>query len=207
MSTVLYLKIEQKIEVHHNQILLKDIAKMECTKQEYLNRLKKEKILSAQPGKEQRFIVSVLSIIEKIHEIYPDLEVQNLGETDFLVHYIAGRESCGIIWVKVTLIALITFLGSAFSIMTFQEDVSVSTLFDKIYISVLGTKPDGIKILEISYAIGLASGITLFFNHIGKSYFTKDPTPISVEMKEYEKQVNQTLIQENARRGNEIDVD
>ncbi len=207
MSTVLYLKIEQKTEVDHPQVLLKDIAKMECTRRECLNRLKTEKILSAEPGKDGRYVFSVLAIIEKIHEIYPELEVQNLGETDFIIHYKVKKTAPWLTAIKVGALVLVTFLGSAFSIMTFQEDISAGDLFDKVYQSVLGSRPEGMILLEIFYAIGLTLGVVIFFNHMGSTYFTKDPTPISVEMKSYEKQVNTTVIDTASRKDSEIDVD
>ena len=53
--------------------------------------------------------------------------------------------------------------------------------------------------IEIGYSLGLGGGIILFYNHIGKRRITKDPTPIEVEMRLYEKDVNETII-DNATR-------
>lgn len=36
---------------------------------------------------EKRYVISILKIIACIHEKYPGLEVQNLGETDLIVTY------------------------------------------------------------------------------------------------------------------------
>ena len=60
--------------------------------------------------------------------------------------------------------------------------------------------------IEISYSIGLALGIIVFFNHVGGRRITKDPTPIEVAMKNYEKDVDTTLIETAGREGKEIDV-
>ena len=46
-------------------------------------------------------------------------------------------------------------------------------------------------------------GIILFYNHIGKRRITKDPTPIEVEMRLYEKDVNETIIDNAARMNKE----
>ena len=43
--------------------------------------------------------------------------------------------------------------------------------------------------MEIPYSIGLAVGITVFFNHCSKRKLTTDPTPIEVEMTTYEEEV------------------
>ena len=60
--------------------------------------------------------------------------------------------------------------------------------------------------MEISYSMGLAIGIVVFFNHIGGRRITKDPTPIEVEMAIYEKEVNDALIKTADREGIEQDV-
>ncbi len=71
---------------------------------------------------------------------------------------------------------------------------------------VTGYRGDGYGILELSYSVGLAVGIIVFFNHIGGRRITKDPTPIEVEMRVYEKDVNQALIATADREGKTIDV-
>ena len=70
----------------------------------------------------------------------------------------------------------------------------------------MNQEPDGLNILEVSYSVGLAAGIIIFFNHIGGRRITKDPTPIEVAMKGYEKDVDMTLIEMAGREGKEIDV-
>ena len=71
---------------------------------------------------------------------------------------------------------------------------------------IIGKPAEGINILEISYSIGLAIGIIVFFNHIGGRRITKDPTPIEVEMRIYEKDVNTALIETSNREGDTLDV-
>ena len=61
--------------------------------------------------------------------------------------------------------------------------------------------------MELSYTVGLALGMCIFFNHIGGRRITKDPTPIEVEMRIYEDEVNRALIATSEREGKEIDVD
>ena len=79
-------------------------------------------------------------------------------------------------------------------------------MFIRVYEMVMDEPSDGITILEISYSIGLASGIILFFNHIGGRRITKDPTPIEVEIRIYEDQVNNALVETADREGETIDV-
>ena len=60
--------------------------------------------------------------------------------------------------------------------------------------------------LEVGYSIGLPVGILLFFNHFTSWKFSLDPTPLEVEMRLYEENVNKTLIQNEERKEDDIDV-
>ena len=55
--------------------------------------------------------------------------------------------------------------------------------------------------------MGLAAGIILFFNHAGKFKISDDPTPFEVQMRLYEKDVNDTLMTNADRKKVEEDVD
>lgn len=66
-------------------------------------------------------------------------------------------------WCKLILVSLIVFLGSAFTIMTFNTDVSVGDVFDNLYRLILGHKKDSV-IMETAYSIGIFVGILGFYN-------------------------------------------
>ena len=88
MSRILYLKIEQCILVPFTSVKIGDVAVMECTESAIINRLKTEKLLEVDQNPNNRKVVSVMYVIQKIHTIYPELEVQNLGESDFIEIYV-----------------------------------------------------------------------------------------------------------------------
>lgn len=206
MPDILYLKINRNIVVHDPVIFLKDIARVTCTNKSIENRVKSLKVYHFQePTKIMAF--SVLKIVQLICQVYPNLEIQNMGENDFLVEYVTGKTRKWLAYLKAGLICVLIFFGSAFTIMTFQEDVSVSQVFEKFYSQVMGRTSDGFTILEISYALGLGVGILVFFNHVGKKKITHDPTPIQVQMRKYEQDVDTTFIENSSRKGTNVDVD
>ena len=82
----------------------------------------------------------------------------------------------------------------------------MTKLFSQIHELVTGQESSGFTILEISYSFGLTAGILIFFNHFGKKRFTVDPTPMEVQMRLYENDIQTTLIEDCARKGDEIDV-
>jgi stage V sporulation protein AA len=87
--------------------------------------------------------------------------------------------------------------------MTFNNDVDLGGLFQKIYFWITGKQSDGFTVLEISYSIGIGLGILFFFNHFGKLKFTDDPTPMQIQMRTYEDDVNNTLIEDAGRFQNQ----
>ena len=101
---------------------------------------------------------------------------------------------------------LVCFFGAAFAIMTFNNDVDVTKVFQEIYYVVTGRESDGFTILELSYSLGLAAGIIGFFNHFSKWKINTDPTPLEVEMRLYEDNISKTLIQNADRKESGIDV-
>lgn len=200
------MKLEKNTTVEKQVVTLGDVADLVCANQSVVNRLKMLKLFGfqhARKGKHRcaaRKICSVIEVVEKIHEVYPGLEIENLGETDFIVEYSTkGRDAAPLLILKVGLISAITFCGSAFSIMTFNNDVSTTKLFSQFYELLTGQPSDGFTILELTYSLGLALGIVTFFNHLGGRRITKDPTPIEVEMRQYEDDVETTLIQSESR--------
>ena len=84
--------------------------------------------------------------------------------------------------------------------MTFNNDVDLGGLFSQIYTLVMGKSSDGFTILEISYSIGIGLGVLIFFNHFGHLKLSDDPTPMQVQMRTYENDVNQTLIEQSERK-------
>ncbi len=206
-TVTLYIKGDRDVEVTKPDVTLGDILSIECTNRAVLARVRALKIVKMKKTGQQRCVVSILRVIECIHEVYPEAEVQNLGETDIIITY-EDQKTPVFFWhiLKAVFVAVVTFFGSAFSIMAFNNDVDVTKLFDQIHELVTGTPSDGFTVLEISYSIGLTAGILIFFNHFGKKRFTVDPTPMEVQMRLYENDIQTTLIEDSARKGEEIDV-
>ena len=206
-NITLYIKGDRNVEVTEQDVFLKDIVKMECSDKKILPKLQTVKILKIHGNREQRYVVSVLEIIACIHAAYPEVEVQNLGEADIIVTY-ENQKTPPYVWhiLKVTAVAAIIFFGSAFSIMAFNNDVGGTKLFGQIYELVMGKQSDGFTVLEVAYSIGLTFGILIFFNHFGKKRFTVDPTPMEVQMRLYENDIQTTLVENASRRKEELEV-
>lgn len=205
---VLYLKGEKNAEVTCKDVMLKDILTVECADQTVANRVKVMKILKIPEDGPHRVVVSILKVIACIHKEYPGLQIENLGPPDLIVTYEGGeQEKKKLEYVKVGVICLLVFAGAAFSIMSFNNDISITKMFGQIYELITGKESSGFTVLEISYSIGISIGILVFFNHFGKKRFSVDPTPMEVEMRLYENDIESTLVDIYSRKGEEQDVD
>ena len=209
----LYLKIGKNIVVTDRRVTLGDVAKMECTDQAALRQIRQKKLYSfrAEDDKKKKntlVVFSVLKVIELIHEDYPNLDISNEGESDFIVEYVKSPEKP--VWMnclKTVILCILIFFGAAFTIMAFNNDVGVTDVFAKFYQQITGMESNGITELEICYSIGLAVGIIVFFNHVGRKKITHDPTPIQIEMRKYETDLDTAFINNAERRGHSVDVD
>lgn len=209
-TETLYIKAEKNTEVTKNEVTIGDVLSMECSNQAVVSKVKALKLLKIpdkKDKKQQRVVLSILKVIERIHQDYPNIEVQNMGEIDFIVTYEKQKTpNLFVHYLKVAGVVLTSFVGAAFSIMAFNNDVDTARLFSQIYELVVGAPSDGFTILELTYCIGLIIGILVFFNHFGSKRFSVDPTPIEVEMRVYEGEIQDTLIEGYSRKGHELDA-
>lgn len=207
----LYLKIERNVMVTDRHVTLSDVAKMTSSNMAMVRQLKQMKIYSfPQKGKKQEYIqvISTMKIIEMILQEYPNVNITNEGEADFVLEYKKRAvPPKGAELAKSIVLCILVFFGASFSIMAFNNDVGVLDVFAKFYAQVTGAPSNGVTELEICYSIGLPLGVILFFNHFGNSKITNDPTPLQVEMRKYETDVDNTYIENAGRGGKSIDVD
>lgn len=111
----LYVKGNRNVEVKKREVTLGDLLTMECSNPTVATRLKTLKVWKIPEGKEQRYVISILKLISCIHQVYPKLEVQNLGETDLIITLEEQETPSKWVYVaKTILVILITFFGAAF---------------------------------------------------------------------------------------------
>lgn len=203
-DVTIYIKGDQNVEVTERKVTIGDIVEVECVDSHILAKVKSLCIVRIPDGGKHRCVISILSVVEKIHEEFPKLKVEILGPPDMIVTYEPRKNQNHILeGLKVGSVLAIIFVGAAFSIMTFNNDVDIPKLFSQVYEQIMGRSKTGFSILEATYSIGIALGILIFFNHFGKKRFSVDPTPIEVEMRIYEDEIQNALIQKYEREGKE----
>lgn len=207
MEDILYVKVEQNVPVTNREIKLKDIATFYSANKTMVQKLEKETFYTIPKNGQKLTMFTIAKVYETIHKVYPKVTIENLGEPDFIVEYESAKKPPK--WweyVKAVLVAVVVFFGAAFTIMTFNEDVNVSGVFEKIYQMVTGEVKPGGGVLEMAYAVGLPLGSIVFYNHFKRRDIQNDPTPIQIEMRTYEEQMNKAMIKSASREGKTIDV-
>lgn len=202
MSDILYIQTEKNVEVHSPEVYLQDVAKLTCSNVKVLNRNRVRKVFTIPNDAPGRYVVSALELARAVAEAEENVDVTHIGEANLVITYEKQKpEEMWKSWIKTAFVCLVTFFGAAFSIMTFNTDVDTFGLFFRLYRQMTGEISDGHTILEFMYSIGVGIGVIFFFNHFGKGKITQDPTPMEVQMRVYEDDVNKTLIAQKYREG------
>ena len=210
-SITVYLKPERSTVVNTSKVKLEDVVKIYCIDPEIKQQIANIVIYTFHEQMDGRQIVTVLKVIEEINKVVPNAKVINLGDPEFIIFHKkpapVTRKSKLIEKWKIFFVCLVSFFGSAFTIMTYNTDVSIDKLFNNLYELFMGHLPVGGTTLHLGYAIGLTIGLFFFFNHVANHRLTDDPTPLEVEMRLYERDVNDTVAISSGRNQKSLDVE
>ena len=203
-NATVYLKCDRNVEVRSEDVYVSDVGELRCLDPVTAAKLKALKIHHFGKKDTRRCVISTLKMVKLMEDTCPNITVQIVGEPDVLVEWISVDKHKGWQqWLKAALVCLVSFFGTAFTIMAYHNDVGINDVFTEVYRQVMNREPQGLNTLEVSYSLGLAAGIIVFFNHIGGRRLTKDPTPIEVAMRNYEEDVDKALIATAGREGKE----
>ena len=211
-NVVLYVMAKQNVATGKSDVALADVASIYCEDETVRAKAEALKIHKFKKEGAPRVVISIMKVIEELTKLNPGITVESIGETDIIIEKASfqkdtqsSKKGFGE-WIKVLLVALICFFGSGFTIMAYHNDIGISDVFGRIYELVTGETSDGCTALEVAYSIGLTMGIIAFYNHVGGKRLSADPTPLEVEMRNYERDVNQAIVEISDREGKEKDV-
>lgn len=152
-----------------------------------------------------KYIITIVQLINAIWEQYPKADIQSIGDPDTVIEYHpkVTKQKDAWEWLKVIAVCIIIFAGAMVAIMTYNTDTSLGKTFIIINRMITGEEVDQPFLITIPYSIGITAGVIGFFNHFGRKKLTDDPTPMQVEMKKYEQDVEDCEIETitDRRRG------
>ncbi len=191
----IYIKPVKKTKRFETGIVhIKDIAEVYADS-DIRRRVENIGIMDIKEDVNRCYLISVIDIINAIASAFPGSTVNNVGEIDTIVEYSRPVKKSNLIkYAKIIFVCIVLFAGSATAIMSFHSDAQMATVFENYYYIFFKERIENPAIIDLPYAIGLAVGIVVFFNHLGNKKLTSDPTPIEVELSVYEDDVNTNII-------------
>ncbi|MBS8264759.1 stage V sporulation protein AA [Mesobacillus boroniphilus] len=205
MEKTIYIRMRNRVQVKPEEsLLLKDIAQIIASEDIYED-LAALPVLKISP-KDHIHIVDVMKVIHFITEIYPDYDVQAVGPPQTIIEVIYKKKGMSIPFF--ILVWFLLFFGAALTIMNFHEDVSMQAVHERLYYMMTGKKVEKPLLFQIPYSIGIGVGMILFFNHVFKKRLNEEPSPLEVEMFNYQQSLDQyVILHENKESVKHIDDD
>ena len=131
-------------------VFLKDVAEIRCQDPVLQAKLKAIKIYHFPKDDEKRCVISCLKLVSLMEEICPEIDVQVVGETDVLVEWICvNRHKGWQQWIKAAFVCLISFFGTAYTIMAYHNDGGINEVFTEVYRMAMGAEPGGLNTLVV----------------------------------------------------------
>lgn len=206
----LYIALENSVLVKSGNIKLSDVVTLYCSDPEYKFRISKLELPVNLGTSKSQAVITALKLIEIISNSFPEVSIQTIGASETVIYYRNEQKNNFISKLKAVFLMLLAFFGTGYSIMSYNGDVSAKQLLEQLYTLFTGdTNPTtlNLSIGIITYSLGLCGGMIIFFNHGINKNHEDDPTPLQVQLRKYEKEVNSCIVTNSSRHNNSIDVD
>lgn len=204
-GSCIYLSLKRNAVVANYSVCIKDIGEVYCEEKDVKNQIQNH-VIERLKYKETK-VISSIYVIEQIQKLFPGKIILALGENDVIISIKENKSNKLAVALKVLFVSLVIFFGTAFTIMAFHGDIGIEKMFGNVYQQMTGQVSDQTTILEFSYTIGIVLGILVFFNHIRGKKVTPEPTPVQVQMRDYEMKMDQAFVENVSRKGSEESVD
>ncbi len=184
LEKTIYIRMRHKVQVRPDEkILINDITQL-IAPEEIFMQLKTQCIHHVSREDRNIIVIDVMKVIAAITEKDPHADVQTIGPAQTIVEVVYKKK--GVSFPLFLLIWLLLFFGAALAIMNFHEDVSMQSVHQELYTIITGKEEMKPLLFQIPYSLGLGLGMILFFNHIFKKRINEEPSPLEVEMFNYQ---------------------
>ncbi|RPF55717.1 stage V sporulation protein AA [Aquisalibacillus elongatus] len=191
MTRVIYIRLKPKQVVQMGQqIHLNDIAWISTNNVDVKKKLSTLYLHTVTKDDQTYKVFDLFNIIERIHTLYPEIEIESVGASQAIL--VIYQPKPKVYPLYVLFIWLLLFVGAAMAIMNFHFDVSMEEVQSSLHnmMSSADHKNRSVLWLQIPYSIGLGLGMILFFNHFFKKRFNEEPSPLEVEMFNYDQDLH-----------------
>ncbi|MFO1441693.1 stage V sporulation protein AA [Bacillus sp. Bva_UNVM-123] len=206
MEHTVYIRLCHRVQVRpHETILLKDVAQI-IAAETIIEKLEKLPIYKVTELDQNIIVIDVMKIIRFVNQKIQPVDIQTIGPSQVIIEVISKKRKVSI--PLFLIVWLLLFFGAALTIMNFHEDVSMQRVQQRIYTIITGEVDKKPLIFQIPYSFGLGLGMILFFNHLFKKRLNEEPSPLEVEMFNYQMDLDQYIsLNENKESMKSLDDD
>jgi stage V sporulation protein AA len=207
MGKTVFIKLRHRVQVRPNAVVtVGDVAQIIAMDGSIVEQLKMIPLYQIQPSDKNIVIIDVMKVVRAILQADHSFDVQTVGPSQTIIEVVYEKRRFSTAYFL--LIWLLLFVGSAMAIMNFHEDVSMPEVHQHLYEMITGKKVDKPLLLQIPYSLGLGIGMILFFNHVFRKRINEEPSPLEVEMFNYQQSLDQyVILHENKESMRNIDDD
>ena len=206
MEHTVYIRLCHRVQVRpHETILLKDVAQI-IAAETIIEKLEKLPIYKVTELDQNIIVIDVMQIIRFVNQKIQPVDIQTIGPSQVIIEVISKKRKVSI--PLFLIVWLLLFFGAALTIMNFHEDVSMQRVQQRIYTIITGEVDKKPLIFQIPYSFGLGLGMILFFNHLFKKRLNEEPSPLEVEMFNYQMDLDHYIsLNENKESMKSLDDD
>lgn len=192
VENTIYIRMRHRLQVRpHDSIKLQDVAQI-IAEDSLLEKVKDCIVYTVTEKDQNIIILDVMKVIPILTNVLEQINIEIIGQTQTIVEVVYKK--IGVSIPLFILIWLLLFFGAALAIMNFHEDVSMQAVHQRIYKIITGKENVKPLLLQIPYSIGLGVGMILFFNHVFKKRLNEEPSPLEVEMFNYQQDLDRYVI-------------
>ncbi len=192
VENTIYIRMRHRLQVRpHDSIKLQDVAQI-IAEDSLLEKVKDCIVYTVSEKDQNIIILDVMKVIPILTNMVEQINIEIIGQSQTIVEVVYKK--IGVSIPLFILIWLLLFFGAALAIMNFHEDVSMQAVHQRIYKIITGKENLKPLILQIPYSIGLGLGMILFFNHVFKKRLNEEPSPLEVEMFNYQQDLDRYVI-------------
>jgi stage V sporulation protein AA len=189
---MIYIRMRNRVQVKQNQtVKVKDVARIIGT-DEKVKQLEEKILLTVKKEDKNIIIIDLVQMIETMQAIDPSLEIQTFGPAQTIIEVIYEKKKVS--FLSFAAVWLLLFMGAVMTIMNFHVDVNMGEVHQKLFTIITGKVDEKPLLIQVPYSIGLGLGMILFFNHFFKKRFNEEPSPLEVEMFNYQQDLDQYVI-------------
>lgn len=189
---MIYIRMRNRVQVKQNQtVKVKDVARIIGT-DEKVKQLGEKVLLTVKKEDKNIIIIDLVQMIETMQAIDPSLEIQTFGPAQTIIEVMYEKKKVS--FLSFAAVWLLLFMGAVMTIMNFHVDVSMGEVHQKLFTIITGKVDEKPLLIQVPYSIGLGLGMILFFNHFFKKRFNEEPSPLEVEMFNYQQDLDQYVI-------------